>query len=196
MVIHSGTGTGPIAPRSHQCPTTPSAGGEPITPPSLDTRNTPGCIPRAVPPSEGRERGCCAALSLRRRAGSVPAGATASLQTSLTPPKVTLSLLQPGPGTPGGDGALGGHPGQAGSEPPVPQPQRGHPQGWGMLRSAHPSPHPPAPSPTQVPQAPRQSQPGGSGPLLHAGALPIIPALRRLSGSRSLAGSIHNGYCS
>lgn len=195
MVIHGTAGTGPIAPRSHCCPTAPSIGEEPIVPFSLDTRSRPGVHPAGCAPSEGRERGCCAVLSLRRHAGSVPAGATASLQTSLTPPKVTLSLLQPGPGTPGGDGALGGgtRSWQAGTEPPVLQ----HPQGWGMLLSAHPNPLPPRPAwpHTRLPGPLPVTARGVRPPARRWGSAhhPRAPAALR---SRSLAGSIHNGYCS
>lgn len=189
MVTHGAAGTTPTVPRSHQRPPAPCAGEEPIPAPSLDARSPSGCIPRAALPSQGRERGCCAALSLRRRAGSVPAGATASLQTSLTPPKVTLSLLQPGPGTPGGDRALRGHPELAAASRATAALAR---TGLGVLNSAYPKPAAPntRPGPTRPPGA----HPGVFVSLPHAGALPVSPALRRLSGSRSLAGSIHNGY--
>lgn len=181
MVTHGGAGTGPIAPRSHQCPTAPPQGKSRSPPPFLDSRSPPGCIPRAVPASEGRERGCCAVLSLRRRAGSVPAGATASLQTSLTPPKVTLSLLQPGPGTPGGDGALGGHPEPAGGRGASRATGTLAPAGMGdaALGTSQPAAPHAQPGPTQ---GLSHSQ-GGPSPCSTLGLCPSCPRSRGSPGA-------------
>lgn len=184
MVIHGGMGQDPPPPAATSVPHLIRRGraNHPAFP---GYPEPPGGIPRAVPPSEGQERGCSVVLSFCRRAGSVPAGATASLQTSLTPPKVTLSLLQPGPGTPGGDGALGGQPELAGGRGASRATATPAPTGMGdaPLGTSQPAAPHAQPGPTHVPRLPASHSQGGPSPCWTLGLCPSSPRSRGSPGA-------------
>lgn len=177
-------------------PQTAASGLSPQRPPDSGGQGE-GLPRRAVPPPPPR-------LHLHQHDRPLP------FQTSLTPPKVTLSLLQQASraarGRRRGRGARGVP--RAYSQPqsiPIPRPGW-HPQGCRTCRLARLDPSPP-PSPPRThtcTPAPR-SQPGELGPpprldvfaaVLPFHAIPEHRPRRRLFESPSPAESIYNRYCS
>lgn len=147
----------PLSSCSHQCPTAPSGGHGLLGAPQTAAA---GLSPQCPP---AQEKGCRAVPSLRLRQRHRPL----PFQTSLTPPKVTLSLLQQE--LPGdirrGQGARGG------PQPHQPAPSTpGPPPGWHPRRhrtcpSAQPSLSPPEPTPAPHTAPAPHSQPAPRSPL-------------------------------